>query len=380
MQERKEFNPKQLTSARIAKGMTMKDLAEKSGLSRQMISNYESGKTKPKADSLLRIISVLNFPRNFFMEEMPDLHNGPVYFRSQSAATKRTRDMQKERLKYCYEVFKILARYVNFPEVKLPDLLEKDVHEISEQEIISKAEELRRLWNIDSISPVQNLIQIAEKNGIIISEANMSDKSLDAVSRWIIDRPFIMLTDNNESSVRRRFNVAHEIGHIILHNGIESIHDYSSQELKNVIERQANLFASHFLLPSEAFSDSLMSTSLDYYIELKKYWKVSIQAMIYKTYLMGLINDDQRLYLNKKISRNKWRTKEPYDDEIPVEKPTLIKKVYEMIVKNDVLPQSELNYLFRLPREEVEKIIGRSISRSNKLDEQKPILRLIENN
>lgn len=51
-----------------------------------------------------------------------------------------------------------------------------------------------------------------------------------------------------------------------------------------------------------------------------------------------------------------------------------------MIVKNDVLPQNELNYLFRLPREEVEKIIGRSISGSNKLDEQKPILRLLENN
>ena len=46
-----------------------------------------------------------------------------------------------------------------------------------------------------------------------------------------------MLTDNAESAVRRRFNVAHEIGHILLHGDIESIHDYTSQELKNIIDR-----------------------------------------------------------------------------------------------------------------------------------------------
>ena len=58
MNERLIFNPKQLTSARIARGLTMKELAEKAELSRQMISNYESGKTIPKADSILKLISV----------------------------------------------------------------------------------------------------------------------------------------------------------------------------------------------------------------------------------------------------------------------------------------------------------------------------------
>ena len=36
----------------------------------------------------------------------------------------------------------------------------------------------------------------------------MSDDKLDAVSEWIEDRPYIMLTDNGESAVRRRFNIA----------------------------------------------------------------------------------------------------------------------------------------------------------------------------
>lgn len=356
----------------------MKDLAEKSGLSRQMISNYETGKTKPKAETLLNLISVLNFPRNFFSADLPDIHSGAIYFRSQSAATKKVRDMQKERLKYLYEVFQTLSKYVNFPEVNLPELVEKDIHNITEEDIILKASELRKTWGIDPVSPINDLVKLVEKNGIIISEANMSDSHLDAVSRWIVDRPFIMLTDNDESAVRRRFNIAHELGHVLLHNSIESIHEYSSQELKNIIEKQANMFASHFLLPSQAFSDSLLSTNLEYYVDLKKYWKVSIQAMVFKTYYLGLINDDQRLYLNKKISWNKWKTKEPFDDVLEVEKPRLLSKVYSMIVDNNVIQNKELFITLKLPKDELEKIIGISMNSFENEKNEKAILKLIK--
>ena len=379
MQERKGlFNPKQLTSARVSRGMTMKELSEKAEISRQMISNYESGKTIPKAENLLKLINVLGFPRGFFSAEMSDFHSGATFFRSQTATTKKARDMQKEKIKYTYDVYSKLATFVNFPPVNLPSLIEKDIHDIHEEDIIQKANELRSVWGIDSISPIKNLIAIAEKNGIIIAEANMTDTTLDAVSRWVIDRPFIILTNNNEPAVRRRFNIAHEIGHILLHNGVESIHAYSSKELKNIIEKQANSFASHFLLPSDAFEESLLSTSLEYFIDLKKHWKVSIQAMIYKTYSLELINDDQYLYLNKKISWNKWRSKEPYDDEIPVEKPNLMNAVYNMIVENNVMFPNELIGSFNLPQDELEKIISKNIFKTEDSKTSTPILRLIE--
>lgn len=161
-------------------------------------------------------------------------------------------------------IFESLSRYVNFPKVNLPDLIDKDIFEITDEEIKDKANELRKFWGLDATSSVNNLISLAEANGFVISESTVSDKTLDALSRWIVDRPFIMLTNNQEASVRRRFNVAHEIGHLILHNSIESIYDYSNEELKNTIERQANLFVSHFLLPDEAFIESILSTSLEY--------------------------------------------------------------------------------------------------------------------
>ena len=68
----------------------------------------------------------------------------------------------------------------------------------------------------------------------------------------MIGRPFIMLTDNHESAVRRRFNVAHETDIFYYTTVLKVFMSIRKTELKNIIEYQANLFA-HFLLPSAVF-------------------------------------------------------------------------------------------------------------------------------
>lgn len=373
-----KFNHKQLTSARLARGMSMKELAEKIGVSRQMVSYYESNKKNPSAETLLKIMFALKFPRSFFSATNDNIAGGATFFRKQSSTTKKTRDMQKEHLKYLVGIFNSLSRYVNFPKVNLPELVDKDIFEITDEEIKSKASELRKAWGLDYSSPVNNLISLAEANGIIVSESTVSDNTLDALSRWIVDRPFIMLTNNQEASVRRRFNVAHEIGHIILHNSIESIYDYSNVELKNIIEKQANLFASHFLLPDEAFVDSILSTSLEYFVDLKKHWKVSIQAMVYKTHYLGLLNDDRYLYLSKQISIRKWRTKEPLDDIMAIERPSLLEKVYKVIIDNNIVTKNELNQSFNLPIDEIKTMIGNIVVPGELETPNEPVLRLVK--
>jgi len=369
------FNSEQLRIARVARGLSIKALAEKAGISRQMVSNYESGKTVPGGSNLLSLINVLEFPYSFFTSESKKIYRGATYFRSQSASTKRSRDMQGIRLKFQYEIFDTLKQFVNFPKVILPDVIEKDIHEITENEIREKAKELRKLWGIGVNVPINNLIEIAEIHGVIIAQSNMSEEKLDAVSEWIDDRPFVMLTDNNESAVRRRFNIAHELGHIILHGAVESIYEYGSKEFK-MLEEQAHLFASHFLLPDSAFTHSLISTKLDFYIELKKYWKVSIAAMVIKTAALGFINEDQKLYLNKKISSNKWRKKEPLDDVIPVEQPSLFNKVFSLIVDNNIVPQGDLISSLNLPFDEIRKSVGINDENDN-FDRPKPQLRVV---
>lgn len=370
------FNPERLRRARLARGLNKKELAERTGISRQMISNYELGKTIPGGKNLLSIVKVLDFPHHFFTTETKRFHAGATFFRSQSAATKKSRDMQGIRLEFQKEIYDFLSQYVDFPPLTFPDSLMKSVNDISDEDIEQKAKELRHLWGIADDLPISNLIETAEVHGVIIVEANMSDNTLDAVSEFIEDRAFIMLTDNSESAVRRRFNVAHELGHLLLHGDIESIYDYTPQELKK-IEAQANYFASCFLLPSQGFTDSLLSTNLEFYIEMKNYWKVSMQAMIMRTYQLEFINEDQKLYLFKRIAAKKWKKQEPLDDEIPLEVPSLYRKVLELIVENGVLTKSYLIHQFSLPKDELEKSFGMNLDEDFSVPKE-PVLRIVK--
>lgn len=374
--DKSQFSAQKLTYARIARGMTMKKLSELANISRQMISNYEAGKTTPKGSNLLKLADVLNFPPSFFGNYTQPLNPGAEFFRSQSATSKRLRDMQKVRLLFARNIFDTLSVYVKFPKINLPASLDIDFDQISNNTIASKAKELRTLWGFDNVIPIPNLVKVAEANGIIIAKANMKDSKLDAVSKWIVDRPFILLTDNGESSVRRRFNVAHEIGHLLLHSSVESIYDLTSKEMK-LLEKQANMFASYFLLPNKAFMDTLMTTSIEGYVDLKRYWKVSIQAMIYKTRFLELITDDQYLYLSKKIAWNKWKKSEPLDNTIPMEEPALFSTVYKMITDHGLMTNQGLKATLSLPDDELSKMVGEIVLKHSSIGMNQPKLKLL---
>ena len=138
---------------------------------------------------------------------------------------------------------------------------------------------------------------------------------------------FVILGEDKESAVRRQFSAAHELGHILLHNESLDIEQISRQEFREM-ESEANEFASAFLLPAKSFmNDLIYPNNLDFYIELKKKWKVSISAMIIRAYKLKAITYNQYQYLMRQISQKGWRTKEPLDDVIQPSRPTILRKV-----------------------------------------------------
>lgn len=354
------FNSNKLTTARLSRGFTIKDLAEKTGISRQSISNYESGKSSPRENNIVLISKVLNFPISFFSSENVILNSNATFFRSRSSATKKKRIMQEKKLEFSKKIFDVLSEYVEFPKLNLPNDINKDFNNIENEDVEEMANSLREKWKISKNVPFPNITRFSEMNGIIISKANMADSKLDAVSKWISGKPYIMLTDNNESSVRRRFNIAHEIGHLLLHSSVENIDDLSNKEMK-IIENQANDFASNLLLPKDGFSKSLISLQMDSFIRQKAQWKVSIQSMIYRVHQLGIISDNQYIYLNKKISFNKWRKNEPYDDKIKLEEPKLFYEVYELLIKNNVLSNNDLKIELSLPNDDLNSVFNKEI-------------------
>lgn len=57
--------------ARIKKGATQKEIAQKCGMADSAIRKYESGKITPKLETLKKIAVALELPESFFMEMQP---------------------------------------------------------------------------------------------------------------------------------------------------------------------------------------------------------------------------------------------------------------------------------------------------------------------
>ena len=148
--------------------------------------------------------------------------------------------------------------------------------------------QLREYWGL-GVNTVNNLQYEMEKNGILITGFDAEDEKVDAFSqRIIIDENIVyivVLSIGNKSKSRINFDIAHELGHILLHPWTEDLETLSNDEFR-AREKQANIFAGAFLLPKNSFIEDikLYPTDLDYYQHLKKKWNCSIQVMIYRTH------------------------------------------------------------------------------------------------
>ena len=64
------------------------------------------------------------------------------------------------------------------------------------------------------MAPLYNLVEIVEDHGVRVFSTETSDR-FDGISAWVDDIPVIAVNVLHDS-VRRRFTVAHELGHILL--------------------------------------------------------------------------------------------------------------------------------------------------------------------
>lgn len=356
-----KFNGARLKSARIYREMTIKELAEKLDVSKQSISQYENGLIDPKFEVLLKMISTLGFPKNYFYEEeKTEIKQGNTYFRASSKMSKKEEYMHREKAKLIGNIYNYLNGYIEFPSLNLPDIEES-------LSIEEKAYKLREYWGLGE-EPIKDILYIMEKNGIIMSSMYTNSKVVDAFTQpLIIDgkKKYVVVLGNDKfSATRRQFSAAHELAHIILHEDFLEIDNMTREEVRQ-IEAEAHEFASAFLLPKIAFSKEVMlyPTNLDYYVELKKKWRTSISAMIVRANRLRIIPQSTYQFLIKKISKDGWRTKEPLDDILIMNQPTVLVRAVDILLDNNIITEEELikelsETEISLNPEEVETLLG----------------------
>lgn len=369
----KNFYGERLRNARMYRGLTLTELAKRTKISKQSLSLYENDNNTPDYIKVRLLATELNFPYDyFFQKDSYVAKTETTYFRSLASATKKDRTAQSIKLEYVAKMYEMFLEYISFPEMNLPSVSfigYDDVFECESkaavQEIEDIAEQVRKFWNIGS-EPIKDLQYLLEKNGIIVTGFNTNEDKIDAFSQKTIvsgkDIYFIAVTLGSQPEGRIRFDMAHELGHILLHPWSEDLEAITKDEFK-ARERQANMFASAFLLPRDSFGKdvAVYPTDLKYYQFLKNKWKVSIQAMIYRTHQLEIITDNQYQYLMRQISKNGWRLKEPGDVPFSMNE-TIFQGAIDLLLEQNIFTVKEMLDMFNkngitLYREDIEELL-----------------------
>ena len=321
-----KFNGQRLKEALQFREKKMTELADETGISKQSLSSYANNGNVPPFDNVIKIAMALDFPTDFFMsEDLCTASTGNTYFRSQASATKKSRNAQKIKLEYVSKMYEVILNYMNVPELNIPDTsainVSEDIANVDSDQAVNEIEKLAKLvrehWDLGN-GPIDNLQYALQSNGIIVTGFRDVDTDIDAFSQQItIDGKvvyIIALAVGSKPIERLRFDMAHELGHILMHTWSEDNEDISKDEF-NAREKQANMFASALLLPKETFSKAVSAypTNIDYYLALKKKWKVSMQAMMYRARQLDIISTNQFQYMMRTMSKNGNRTHEPGD-------------------------------------------------------------------
>ncbi|WP_338515799.1 ImmA/IrrE family metallo-endopeptidase [Erwinia aphidicola] len=221
----------------------------------------------------------------------------------------------------------VLEENLNLPGVKFPELRVE-----TQEDIERAAEKCRHDWQL-GFGPIENMTRLAEKLGAFVTSFDSVSDDVDALS-VPLERPIIVRNNAKKSPCRQRFDIAHEVAHLILHGGISTG--------DRVTESQANRFASALLLPRTSMSKFFprpigIGGRIDWQglSEFKLTWKVSKAAIIYRAHQLGLLDDAQYKTAFFGLKRKGEAIDEKEDYLIPHEKPELFHKAMKVLI-NDI--------------------------------------------
>lgn len=326
------FNPSRFALARKRRGVKKKNLAQLIGVSERSVTKYEKGTQEPERETLNRIANALKFPVSFFLaDDIEELTPNIASFRALTKMTASQRDIALSAGSIALLLNEWIEQRFELPEVNLPDLGRESTD--NQQSPEAAADALRHHWGIGELS-IKNMISLLESKGIRVFSLAIDAKEVDAYSMWYGGKPFVFL-NTLKSAEHCRFDAAHELGHLVLHRHGEP----QGQE----IEREANAFASAFLMPRRSvLANAPKFPTLPSLIAYKKHWTVSVAALNYRLHALGLTTDWVYRTLCVQISGAGYRTKEP--EGALHETSQILSKVFaalreEGISKHDVAQQ-----------------------------------------
>jgi len=289
-----------IKSARIGAGLSQRDLAEKMSLSAMAISKYENGEIVPRSGLLIQMSEILGVNVDYFFRSVSVSLSEPQYRCRKPLKKKEANQVHakvQEWLERHLEIELILG------EEKTLTLPSKENCRVASPDSIEDvARMVREEWDL-GLDPIESVMDVLEQHGIRVGVIEAPD-AFDALTFYYDDTTPVIAINNDTPGDRQRFNLAHELGHLLLRveGGLDA-------------EAAANRFAAAFLVPKEMAFRELGQrrrniSPREFYL-LKHKWGMSMSAWLHRAADLGIVSGSTSERLWMLFNSNGWRQIEP---------------------------------------------------------------------
>lgn len=352
------FQGAKLRIARLLNGWTKADLAERLQISRQFVHTLEIG-DKPASQDLVAALSLLlKVQPIFFFEPLPtEVREEECHFRGRKSMPDKVADQIISHGTALELVVRLLDQTLTLPIVNFPSI---EVH--TDDDIEQAANSCRQLWKL-GMGPIASMCRVLENVGAVVTFFQGDRHEVDALS-MARARPLVIRNVLKTSPGRQRFDLAHECGHLVIHQGVATGDD--------ITEGQANRFASAFLMPKTTFAVEFpaMPSRIDWQViySLKVRWRVSAKAIIRRAHDLGLLNAVQYAAGNRFLNQSGQSKVERFDERIPMEEPELLRSAISAYAEAFSSSPSNFARQIGMTPALVEQLVGIKALRERKID------------
>lgn len=341
------FRGEKLQLAREFRGLTQKQLAGSVSTSGAAVSLIEAGKRpNPSSDLVLAFSEALHFPSDFFFGEALEIfQETECHFRHRRSTSDRLKTQVRARASLIGSIVTHLRSVLPFPKLNVPSLSASN-----DMEVEIAAQTCRSHWGLNIEAPILQPGRAVERASIVVVSGLTEIGKIDAFSRYG-ENAMIFLNIRDQKPSRLHFDLAHELGHLVIHRGLVTGDP--------VTEEQANKFASCFLMPAKSFGRELRSISFswDAIFSLKRRWKVSAAAIVRRGFDLGILSATQYRRAFQDMSAKGWRRfGEPFEPDF--QEPELLRSALKVANSSSSISLTSFAARLGITESIIQEIIG----------------------
>lgn len=331
-----------IKQARRRRGLALRALAERVGtVSHTTLSKYERGDSTPDSGTLIRIAQALDFDLAFFLRPTLVGDIRPVYRKKDGLKKKEEQQIIEDIRDWLERYLETEKIWGEEPHFSYPKGFPKKVRSFGDVEEAAVA--LRKAWEI-GLDPLEDITGHLEDKGIRVGFLPADDDFDACAFEAEVDGGIpVIVTNRTGPGDRQRFNLAHELGHLML----DVVEDKAERFTE---ERACHRFAGAFLAPRPTITDDLGEhrkhlSPVELFV-LKRRYGLSMSALIHRAYDLGIIPEAEMQKLYDSFKDLGWNRVEP-GEEIPVEVPTRFRLLVLQALAEDLIGRRRATELYK---------------------------------